>query len=60
MPHMNTALDKRPAISLNDPRDSGVKTGVIEVPARSGPMKSSSGRRDLNPRRPPWQVDSRP
>ena len=29
--HMNTALDNRPAISLNNSRESGVKNGVIGV-----------------------------
>src|SRR5579862_871701 len=53
-------LDNRPAISLNKPRHGGVKTGVRGVPAPSKVMKKPSGRRDSNPRRPPWQGGTLP
>jgi hypothetical protein len=41
--HMNTALDNRPGIPLNEPRDSGVKTGVIGVKAEPESMIYRAG-----------------
>jgi hypothetical protein len=38
----------------------GLQVVLFEGPRLTGGLVLSSGRRDLNPRRPPWQKDSGP